>query len=512
MSYGTYLIRSRHQTNWYARIVVPHDVRHHFRQRREIRKTLGTSCKATAKRRAMAIWLAYQDVFNALRNGLPVEDLNPDWGALAGITTAIQPQRATPPRFIDRDFTFTLIEPITGYRESDGSPVTVQYVTFDAITGMPIIKDELPDDTIRIAKELMTHHRELFGKPAQAFAPAEPPPEPMLSELFEAFIAKAQRDSREKTRLSMRQSFNVFLELVDDMLVSELSKDIACDFGDRLAEYPVSRAKGRWAKMTLDELHSAGRPCISSTTFNNHLRRLSTFGRWLSKIGKLPNDPFDAITKAKKSDGPRKIRSWSDDELRLWFRSEEYLQHSNSAKTAWKFWLPLIALYSGARLEELAALAPTDFGTFNGVLAYRIHAEDGRFVKNENAWRHVPIHSHLVQLGFMRYVKQRKGCERLFTLTCYQGQWGKYASTRLGEMRQLLGIKPTFHGYRNTVITRLFEHAEQIQFVPLITGQGMSGEAWQYLMKSDKSVLLPKLSELVETLDWSHIIDIPRST
>ncbi|CAM3345940.1 DUF6538 domain-containing protein [Halomonas lysinitropha] len=45
MPYGTYLTSSRHRTNWYARIVIPHDLRDAYDQRRELRKTLDTPAR-----------------------------------------------------------------------------------------------------------------------------------------------------------------------------------------------------------------------------------------------------------------------------------------------------------------------------------------------------------------------------------------------------------------------------------------------------------------------------------
>ncbi|WP_404299480.1 DUF6538 domain-containing protein [Halomonas sp.] len=69
------MARSRHRTNWYARIVIPHDLRYAYAQRREIRKTLYTPCKVTARRRAMLLWLAYQQVFESPRNGHAEEAL-----------------------------------------------------------------------------------------------------------------------------------------------------------------------------------------------------------------------------------------------------------------------------------------------------------------------------------------------------------------------------------------------------------------------------------------------------
>ncbi len=49
MAYGSYLTRSRHQTTYYARIVIPLDLRRKLGGKREVRQSLKTTCKATAK-------------------------------------------------------------------------------------------------------------------------------------------------------------------------------------------------------------------------------------------------------------------------------------------------------------------------------------------------------------------------------------------------------------------------------------------------------------------------------
>jgi len=509
MSYGTYLTRSRHRTNWYARIVVPNDVRLHFRQRREIRKTLGTPCKSTARRRALAVWLAYQDVFEALRNRQPVNNLNPDWGALAGITTAIQSPKATPRLHKNPDLTITHIEPLKARRASTGETLAVEFVTINPVTSEITVTDATDDD-IRLVKELMTHRWQW-----QHEMPAMPPPSeiqadsPPLSKLFEEFAAERLKDSREKTEESMRYALMVFIELIGDIPANQLSKDHAREFARKYADYPVQRSKGRWANMSPEEVRAAGKSAISAVTFNNNVGRLRMFGSWLAELDLLPANPFEVIQKAKTPQGPPKDRSWSEAELRKWHHSDYYLKHRLSDTQAWKYWLPMLALYTGARLEELSALAPDDVGVFDGILAFRIHAEDGRHVKNSSSWRYVPVHSHLEQLGFMDLVKSRRGHERLFTLQPFRNEYGKRASKAFTSIRKKLALEPTFHGYRNTVIAKLSDEVATLQHISWLVGHAVPGQTARYEAARDPLKRLKTTKELVDRLDWSHVIDIP---
>ncbi|CAM3563493.1 DUF6538 domain-containing protein [Halomonas lysinitropha] len=90
MAYGSYLTRSRHQTTFYARIVIPHDLRQQLGGKREVRQSLRTACKVTAKRRAMQTWLAFQEFFDALRNDQSVDDLQTAHEGLAALNELLR--------------------------------------------------------------------------------------------------------------------------------------------------------------------------------------------------------------------------------------------------------------------------------------------------------------------------------------------------------------------------------------------------------------------------------------
>lgn len=89
---------------------------------------------------------------------------------------------------------------------------------------------------------------------------------------------------------------------------------------------------------------------------------------------------------------------------------------------AHRYWLPLVALYTGARPRELCQINPqVDCGLHEGIpfflISEKTAADDGvvKTVKTgEERW--VPIHPELVRLGFLNYVDKVKeqGARRLF--------------------------------------------------------------------------------------------------
>lgn len=80
------------------------------------------------------------------------------------------------------------------------------------------------------------------------------------------------------------------------------------------------------------------------------------------------------------------------------------------------YWLPLIARLHGLRSEEILQLKPENVRSDDGILFFDIERGTGQSAKSNNARRFVPIHSNLLELGFMELVKrQRKlGKKRIF--------------------------------------------------------------------------------------------------
>jgi integrase len=83
-----------------------------------------------------------------------------------------------------------------------------------------------------------------------------------------------------------------------------------------------------------------------------------------------------------------------------------------------RYWLPLICLFQVCRREEAGQLALVDIQEDNGIPYIRINDDEklGQSLKNEGSRRKVPIHSSLIRLGFLEFVKKCKnaGQVRLF--------------------------------------------------------------------------------------------------
>jgi integrase len=127
-----------------------------------------------------------------------------------------------------------------------------------------------------------------------------------------------------------------------------------------------------------------------------------------------------------------------------------------------RYWLPLLGLWTSARLGELCQLLLSDIREIDGVWCLEIKAGGEKHVKSRAAERRVPIHPELKRLGFIEHVQQlqRQGTIRLFP-EIEPGPGGDLSDTIskwFGRLLRLTLSKEavsadglTFHSFRHTV-------------------------------------------------------------
>lgn len=181
---------------------------------------------------------------------------------------------------------------------------------------------------------------------------------------------------------------------------------------------------------------------------------------------------YDNITKDLV---PAKIRiDFNTAELNRLFSISSWYSAKDAVKTLHnypeRFYIPLIALFTGMRLNEIASLYKKDivFEEVNKIYYFDLIDID---VKNKSSKRIVPIHKFLLSnLKFKKYFETIKSEDRLFpkltwhedngyghnlskafNLNSFKSQW--INEDRLNHKNYMLD----FHSFRHTSITRLDE-------------------------------------------------------
>ncbi len=370
-----------------------------------------------------------------------------------------------------------------------------------------------------------------------------------FSELFE--IYKSDRDWGEDNARRMTTEARLFIDLMGDPALGEIEKDTILEYGSRLGKLPTDIYQSK-RKFKTDSLHElidiATReklPLKTEQTVKGHIGRLSEILKYGADNHILRFNPAADYRRGRgkatmqRAQDERQVFSPAELDLifsQEWFRTGTG-EFQKSGWTTWRphyYWLPLLGLLTGARLNELSQLYLDDithsgedsavwYIDFNLNQSDKLEVDDAdpatdKTFKNVNALRVVPMHETLVKLGLPEYVAalRRAGHARLFpelTRDAVKG-YGKPAGSWFNErlLGRKLGIerngKKTFHSLRHCFLTAV----ERLDFTERVMAQlaghqrGTTQSGTRYA--KDRSAL--ELKPVVDRLNYPCLSSVAR--
>lgn len=315
-----------------------------------------------------------------------------------------------------------------------------------------------------------------------AVAPADPTAGRKIAAAGESLWELYDRFEREKkasvsfdTWTQNRVIVGLFFEFIGETShVSAITRKAVRDWKHALASWPVKALKitefqGMTFRKIIEANKTVGKPTISENTTNRYLSAIAGFCEWL-----LNNEFIDAdvirgmfLSIDKKQ---QKVFPYSDDQLRTIFASplmtrcagdDQEHKPGDVEIRDWRYWLPLIAIYTGARLGELAQLMTADVRQLHGVWIFHITREGSRLksTKTAGSMRVVPVHTELIKLGFLDYhaAMVARGKEQLFPnlKPDTRGFFSRTPSRFFAGYFKRIGVKTdkrhNFHSFRHGV-------------------------------------------------------------
>lgn len=273
--------------------------------------------------------------------------------------------------------------------------------------------------------------------------------------------------------MDYRGDFDQFLAILGDLRVADLKdhehvnrlKETLYLLPPNVNKMPETRGK------PIADILVLGLPPQAPGTVRKKWARLISFISWLEDEGLIDKN----IARAKKPKAkPQSYEKFSNDDLSKLFDTDEY--RSGSFQEPFQYWLPLLGLYTGARLEELAQLHLADikqdldtqcwFISISEDIDEESGATVAKQLKTDSSVRDCPIHEALVTAGFLTYVDTLRsgGYDRLFPeLTPdAMGKLSPKASEWFTEYRRSKGVgestgrsRKVFHSFRHTLIATL---------------------------------------------------------
>lgn len=284
-----------------------------------------------------------------------------------------------------------------------------------------------------------------------------------------------------------------FIELTENPYLGEIDRSTIRKYETLLRQTPENNylATRKYKTSSLLEIikltKTSNEILASEKKVRLYINKISEFFSWaVSERFMVANPASKIIGRSKTLERTQDQRSLLEKEdLHLIF-SADWFKYGSGSKNKYGryhqfqpfyYWLPLLALYTGARINELAQLDLTDIIEYEkGKYLLSINEnneeltsdrETDKKLKNENSIRNIPIHTKLIGLGLVDYKirLERERYTRLFPelkRDPIKG-YGKAAGSWFNErfLGKRLGIKrdgkKSYHSFRHTFLTMLEE-------------------------------------------------------
>lgn len=287
--------------------------------------------------------------------------------------------------------------------------------------------------------------------------------------------------------------------------VSELFERWASDRADKRAPNTIKRYRGSirsfdaflngWdaRNLTGDDVyawavHRRDAEGISPTAINrNDLVAVSSLFRWASgRAGGqiVTSNPAVGISLDEPRIVAQRERTFREDEIGsiLSAASAVVFDDGYLAQSGLRRWCPWLAAYSGARITELTNLHKDDVRIEAGIAVMHLR------VTKTGEPRKVPIHSHLLEQGFLAFVEKSKPGPLFYDPKRHKEGAGTHPAEMQGRslgrwIRRTVKLDPAVdpnHGWRHTWKTRALGAGIEERLRDAITGHSVGSVGRRY--------------------------------
>lgn len=377
-------------------------------------------------------------------------------------------------------------------------------------TTVPTVQTAIVDPQVNDTTQLVFPVNNIFGIN-----------NPLFSKVVEAFLVENSNNKwdRQSTKLGYQNTADTLIRILGDKRILSYSRADAMCFRDFLYELPID-----WLRLSLyDDLSVSDSielkknnnfKTISYKTAKNHVARLQVIWSFLKPNHVPVTAIFDTLHILPGED--KSYEPFESEHLLKIFNYENYLSEQTRNSPS-RYFVPLIALLSGARLGEICFLTPEDIYKKDNIWVMDINRNavnaQKKSTKNLFSIRCIPIHSKLIELGFLDFVASRKKVakkDRLFSdyTVNKRGQAGNKFGDAFGRYLTRLGYprerKYVFHSFRHTAIASLLDKS-----VPLLQVQCFAGHSAKNMATDKyqhKGFPMAVLQGVVEKLDFSKYL------
>lgn len=244
-----------------------------------------------------------------------------------------------------------------------------------------------------------------------------------------------------------------------------MTKSIVNKFNSCVAPKPIRDITKQDVVFFKDQLLSEN---FSTANTRKYLRMISTLLNFAIGEAMLDLNPALGVTIKDKKLAKEKRLPFDLESLNKIFSCPIYTnaERPTGGKGEASYWIPLIALFTGARLNEICQLSTRDLIKVDYVNSDNLAQEawiinitnegDGQTIKNEGSKRRVPVHKELVRLGLINYLNSLPKGGRLFpeltaakTYESISANWSKWFNRYLRDVIRVSDTRMVFHSFRH---------------------------------------------------------------
>jgi integrase len=263
--------------------------------------------------------------------------------------------------------------------------------------------------------------KEGFSSPSSAILPVVPlaavGPSISVGDAIKRYLAEWERSERPNYKLLRKTERG--LRLLEWFLTPSKSLHLVRlpdlkNFSTTLRQLPVEYERHREEK-TLADVIELGRENgirpLADNTIAGVLSATRKFFTWAEEMDLCQVNPATRIKAPVKSGSH--YRPFEKHHLEKFFSMPVFIGCKGPRRLSergehrvrdWRYWIPLIGYFTGARIREICQLQVSDIKDHEGIVYFDINEDGGKSLKTSAARRRVPIHSCLRVLGFLSFV------------------------------------------------------------------------------------------------------------
>ncbi|MEA3263729.1 MAG: site-specific integrase [Pseudomonadota bacterium] len=254
-----------------------------------------------------------------------------------------------------------------------------------------------------------------------------------LGEAYTRYIDDPTHCWSASTRQAYETTRRIAVSVIGaDIAINSLARAHCREYLEMLRHLPRNAAK-RFPKLTLREASQRAREqggieLISAANANVHLANFSSFLNWAVNEELLARNPMRGLRLPDDVAKRDKRHPFGDEQLRAIFNAplyrgcldgeRGYAKPGSARPRNARFWVPLIALHTGMRLNEICQLDTADIREIEGVQCFVVSEASLSGVRDKSlktgaSERLIPLHPALIESGILAFVEDQRRAKQV---------------------------------------------------------------------------------------------------